>query len=86
MSLQISDNIDTTPDFCISSIQPGGSPSMAVLGTSFLRTFYSSFNLTVTSDGITGATVSLAPGITGPPTAATTAFGPTASEAQQAGR
>ena len=59
---------------------------MVVLGTSFLRTYYSSFNLTLTSQGITGATVSLAPGITGPPVAATAAYGPTASEVQSAGR
>ena len=52
-----------------------------MLGTSFLRTFYSSFTLNITDGGITGASVSLAPGITGPPTGTTQIYGPTSSEA-----
>ena len=55
--LQISDNIDPSPDACISSIQPGGADNAVILGTTFMRQVYSSFTV---ADDMQSATIGLA--------------------------
>ena len=65
--LQMSDFVPSDPNLCISSIFGGGEPGQVVLGTYFLRTFYSSFTSNLSGDAIQSATVSLAKGVTNPP-------------------